>query len=127
MMRKKKFYSYISLFLSILLFKKFFFKKTREIKFHNDTPSYSEKFSLSHATLVGFKKHHIPIQKLNAKINISGYVGPHVLRNLCINIMNEEDCDYYVESVFKLYGERKKGMHVCLHVPNFYIRYQLFA
>ena len=84
-------------------------------------------FSLSHATLVGFKKHHIPIQKLNAKINISGYVGPHVLRNLCINIMNEEDCDYYVESVFKLYGERKKGMHVCLYVPNFFIRYQLFA
>jgi len=39
----------------------------------------------------------------------TGYVGPHVLRNLCINIMSEEDCDYYVESVFKLYGERKKG------------------
>ena len=61
---------------------------------------------------------YLPIQKQFA---ISGYVGPHVLRNLCINIMNEEDCDYYVESVFKLYGERKKGMHVCLHVPNFYI------
>ena len=30
--------------------------------------------------------------------------------------MNEEDCDYYVESVFKLYGERKKGMSVCMYL-----------
>ena len=30
--------------------------------------------------------------------------------------MNEEDCDYYVESVFKLYGERKKGMYVCIYL-----------
>ena len=43
-------------------------KKTREIKFHDDTPLHSEKFSLSHATLIGFKKHHI--QKLNVKINL---------------------------------------------------------
>ena len=30
--------------------------------------------------------------------------------------MNEEDCDYYVESVFKLYGERKKGTYVCIYL-----------
>ena len=39
----------------------------------------------------------------------TGYVGPHVLRNLCIDVLREEDCDYYVDSVFKLYGQKKRG------------------
>lgn len=44
----------------------------------------------------------------------TGYVGPHVLRNLCIDVMTEEDCDHFVNTVFKLYGQRKRGWGVKL-------------
>ena len=39
----------------------------------------------------------------------TGFVGPHVLRNLCLDVLNEKDCEEYVDMVFKLYGQRKRG------------------
>ena len=44
----------------------------------------------------------------------TGFVGPHVLRNLCLDVLDEEECEDYVNMVFTLYGQRKKGWGVKL-------------
>jgi hypothetical protein len=39
----------------------------------------------------------------------TGFVGPHILRNLLLDVLSEKECDEYVDMVFKIYGQRKKG------------------
>lgn len=44
----------------------------------------------------------------------AGFVGPNVLREICADVLNEEECDEYVDMVFRLYGQKKKGWGVKL-------------
>jgi hypothetical protein len=36
----------------------------------------------------------------------TGFVGPHVLRELCLDVLSEEECERHVNTVFKLFGQQ---------------------
>lgn len=43
----------------------------------------------------------------------TGFVGPHVLRELCLDVLSEGECESFVNMVFKLFGQQVRNIY-CL-------------